>query len=44
MNNGGRLGKIEDSMKLGGLENHKESIEQIENILIIACGSSFYAG
>jgi hypothetical protein len=27
MNNGGRLGKIEDTMKLGGLEKHIESIK-----------------
>ncbi len=31
-------------VKLGGLEKHEEELIQIENLIIGACGTSFYAG
>lgn len=43
LGNGARLGGPVDGCKLGGLEKHAKELAQIENIVIIACGSSLYA-
>lgn len=40
----GRL-RLEDmSVKLGGLQDVKEQLKHIERIIIVACGTSYYAG
>jgi glucosamine--fructose-6-phosphate aminotransferase (isomerizing) len=44
MGNGARLSVIADHCKLGGLDYNAEQISEIENMMIIACGSSFIAG
>lgn len=45
LGNGARLaGSQEDAPKLGGLEQHKEELIEIQNLLIIGCGTSLYAG
>jgi glucosamine 6-phosphate synthetase-like amidotransferase/phosphosugar isomerase protein len=31
-------------VKLGGLESHDEKLQEIDNMIIGACGTSFYAG
>ena len=31
-------------VKLGGLEQHEEKLDGIQNLIIAACGTSFYAG
>lgn len=41
LNNGGRLHL--DSAKLGGLEENKEEMLSIQNLLISACGTSYFA-
>jgi glutamine---fructose-6-phosphate transaminase (isomerizing) len=33
-----------DMVKLGGLEENEEKLSAIENLVIAACGTSFYAG
>ena len=43
INLGGRI-KNESEVKLGGLDSESKSLEQIENIIILGCGSSFNAG
>jgi glucosamine--fructose-6-phosphate aminotransferase (isomerizing) len=43
INLGGRI-KNESEVKLGGLDSQSKSLEQIENIIILGCGSSFNAG
>lgn len=40
---GGRLLE-DDKVKLGGLENHKEILLRIDNIIILGCGTSYNAG
>lgn len=39
LGNGARLGK-NDTCILGGLSRHEEEIVALDNILIVACGSS----
>lgn len=44
LNYGGRLGGSEPGMvKLGGMDNDEEELIHIENLLIAACGTSYYA-
>ena len=43
INNGGRI-KNHSEVKLGGLEQHKNTLEVINNIILLGCGTSFYAG
>ncbi len=39
------LGRIRgNSVKLGGLENVAEQLKYIDRIVIVACGTSYYAG
>ena len=38
-----RLHNIDDCPKLGGLEQFEKEIIKIENLVILACGSSYYA-
>ena len=43
INNGGRI-KNQSEVKLGGLEQHISILKDINNIIILGCGTSFYAG
>ena len=43
LNYGARLGNG-GGVKLGGLDSHEEELFGIENLMIAACGTSFYAG
>jgi len=43
INNGGRI-KNQAEVKLGGLEQHISILRDINNIIILGCGTSFYAG
>ena len=43
INNGGRI-KNQSEVKLGGLEQHISILKDIDNIIILGCGTSFYAG
>ena len=43
INNGGRI-KNKSEVKLGGLEQHINILKDIDNIIILGCGTSFYAG
>lgn len=46
MSNGGRLEKDEKSkavVKLGGLEENKNILLKVENLIIFACGTSYFA-
>jgi len=40
----GRLLKDEGMAKLGGLESVKDQLAQIERIIIVGCGTAYYAG
>jgi len=40
----GRIKLDSHTIKLGGLEKVEEQLETIERILIVACGTSYYAG
>lgn len=40
----GRLIPEEGLVKLGGLENVSEELRRVKNIIIAACGTSYYAG
>lgn len=42
INLGGRL--IENKVKLGGLEIKKDKLKEIDNIIILGCGTSYNAG
>jgi glucosamine--fructose-6-phosphate aminotransferase (isomerizing) len=42
LNYGGRLS--DDSAKLGGLDKNKESLKHIHNLVIAACGTSYFSG
>lgn len=44
LNYGARLMGGKSLVKLGGLEQNEEKLLQIENLVIAACGTSFYAG
>ena len=43
INNGGRIKSLSE-VKLGGLEQHISMLKDIENIIILGCGTSFNAG
>lgn len=43
INKGGRI-KNESEVKLGGLELHINSLKTINNIIILGCGTSYFAG
>ena len=43
INHGGRI-KNGSDVKLGGLEQHTEALKDIQNIIILGCGTSYYAG
>jgi glucosamine--fructose-6-phosphate aminotransferase (isomerizing) len=40
----GRLIPEEGNVKLGGLESVKEKLKKVKRVILIACGTSFYAG
>lgn len=42
-NNGGRF-ESEDSVKLGGLDKIKDRLTNIEYLILLGCGTSYYAG
>jgi len=44
LNFGARLSGEPGSAKLGGFDEHKKELIDIKHLIIIACGSSFYAG
>ena len=43
VNKGGRI-KNDCEVKLGGLEQRASSLEKISNVIILGCGTSFFAG
>lgn len=43
INKGGRI-KNEKEVKLGGLEKYKELFEKIDNVILLGCGTSYFAG
>ena len=43
INKGGRI-KNASEVKLGGLEQHTDSLKNIDNIIILGCGTSYFAG
>jgi glucosamine--fructose-6-phosphate aminotransferase (isomerizing) len=43
INKGGRI-KSNSEVKLGGLEQHTNSLKNIQNIIILGCGTSYFAG
>ena len=43
INKGGRI-KNESEVKLGGLEQHSELLKNIDNIILLGCGTSYFAG
>ena len=43
INKGGRI-KNNAEVKLGGLEQHTETFKNINNIIILGCGTSYFAG
>ena len=43
INNGGRLSR-DDSVKLGGLDTHKEQLLKIEHLILLGCGTSYNSG
>jgi len=42
LNYGGRL--LDDSSKLGGLEKNKDTLKNVRNLVIAACGTSYFSG
>jgi glucosamine--fructose-6-phosphate aminotransferase (isomerizing) len=42
INKGGRI-KNKNEVKLGGLEQHKEILKNIDNIILLGCGTSYFA-
>ncbi|CDW89005.1 glucosamine-fructose-6-phosphate aminotransferase [Stylonychia lemnae] len=44
LNYGARFISGEPMVKLGGLEQHEEKLASVQNLIIAACGTSFYAG
>ena len=42
INKGGRI-KSNSEVKLGGLEQHTNSLKNIQNIIILGCGTSYFA-
>ena len=43
INNGGRI-KNETEVKLGGLEQHTDILKNVNNIILLGCGTSYFAG
>jgi len=43
INKGGRI-KNKSEVKLGGLEENAENFKKINNIILLGCGTSYYAG
>jgi glucosamine--fructose-6-phosphate aminotransferase (isomerizing) len=43
INRGGRI-QSNANVKLGGLEEHMDVLKKIDNIIILGCGTSYYAG
>ena len=43
INKGGRIKNVSE-VKLGGLEQHIDSLKNIDNIIILGCGTSYFAG
>jgi glucosamine--fructose-6-phosphate aminotransferase (isomerizing) len=43
INKGGRI-KNQSEVKLGGLEEHIDTLKTINNIIILGCGTSYFAG
>lgn len=43
INKGGRI-KNESEVKLGGLEQHVDLLKNINNIIILGCGTSYFSG
>jgi glucosamine--fructose-6-phosphate aminotransferase (isomerizing) len=43
LNYGARFISGEPMVKLGGLDNHEEQLIDIDNLIIGACGTSYYA-
>ena len=43
INNGGRI-KNSYEVKLGGLEQHVDILRQVDNIILLGCGTSYFAG
>jgi len=43
MNNGGRIAD-EHSVKLGGLDRYADSLLEIDNLILLGCGTSYNAG
>jgi glucosamine--fructose-6-phosphate aminotransferase (isomerizing) len=43
INKGGRI-KSNSEVKLGGLEQHSETLKNVHNIIILGCGTSYFAG
>lgn len=43
INKGGRI-KNDSEVKLGGLEQHTDNLKNINNIIILGCGTSYFAG
>lgn len=43
INKGGRI-KNDSEVKLGGLEQHSELLKNINNIILLGCGTSYFAG
>ena len=43
INKGGRI-KNNSEVKLGGLEQHADALRAIKNIIILGCGTSYFAG
>lgn len=40
----GRIVKDEGGVKLGGLESHKDLLRDIDRLIIVGCGTAYYAG
>lgn len=43
LNNGGRIPNS-TSVKLGGLDNKKQQLENIQHLILLGCGTSYHAG
>ncbi|VWU52755.1 glutamine--fructose-6-phosphate aminotransferase [isomerizing], putative, partial [Hepatocystis sp. ex Piliocolobus tephrosceles] len=43
LNNGGRFSILNNTVKLGGLDPYVEELSKIENLILVGCGTSYYA-
>ncbi len=43
LNYGARLMSNKAMVRLGGLDAHEESLSQVNNLVLAACGTSYYA-